>query len=87
MSLPREDRILHQSTKDRDFCHQKTEVKSWLRCLIDSILDKNFNFQEPRFPHLNNGLISIVPALSVGRDKGSLLSFHSEEVTWQVRHS
>lgn len=30
VSLPRGDRILWKSTKDRDFCHQKTEVKSWL---------------------------------------------------------
>lgn len=25
----------------------KRQVKSWLRCLIDKILDTNFNFQEP----------------------------------------
>ena len=45
VSLPRGDRILSQSTKDRDFCHQKTSQV--LGCLVDKILDKNFNFQEP----------------------------------------
>ena len=45
VSLPRGDRIRSQSTKDRDFYHQKTSQV--LGCLVDKILDKNFNFQEP----------------------------------------
>ena len=50
------------------------------------MLDKNLNFQEPRFPYLSSGWKSTILAPSVVRDKGSLLCFYSEELTWQVRH-